>query len=130
MVQPMESGADAREMCVKLRSNWRCDSSLFFVLAVCMIVSTIALIALPVERQELVLREGLDGHRLRQLDVRLDARERVECRGHLEDRLLRAAVDSARDERVMPLERSEHRERIRGDGLERVNDIDGELECV
>ena len=54
----------------------------------------------------------------------------MECRGHLEDRLLRAAVDSARDERVMPLERSEHRERIRGDGLERVNDIDGELECV
>ena len=95
MVQPMESGADAREMCVKRRSNRRCDSSLFFVLAVCMIVSTIALIALPVERQELVLREGLDGHRLRQLEERLDARERVECRGNIKDGLLRAAVDAA-----------------------------------
>ena len=49
---------------------------------------------------------------------------------NLEDGLLRAAVDVERDERVMPLERSEHRERIRGDGSERVNDIDGELEGV
>ena len=57
IVQPMESGADARKMCVKLRSNWRCDSNMFFVLAVCMIASTIALIALPVARQELVLRK-------------------------------------------------------------------------
>ena len=54
----------------------------------------------------------------------------MECRGHLEDGLLRAAVGVERDERVMPLERGEHRERIRGDGLERVNDIDGELEGV
>ena len=68
-------------MCVKRKSHWRCDSILFFVLAVCMIASTIALIALPVERQELVLRKELDGHRLRQLEERLDARERVACRG-------------------------------------------------
>ena len=50
---------------------------------------------------------------------------------NLEDGLLRAAVDVERDVRVMALERGEHREcSVRGDGLERVNDIDGELEGV